>query len=116
MPKKYLFSLLAIAFVSGSVQAEVWKCGGTYTDQPSRHKDCKKIEGSLVCGNAGTKYFAPKQMSGSTDSCEPSKKGNNSLFELDKPLGSMKQGEIDTSEKPNTEKNLKSGRVPYTRP
>ncbi|MCO6430342.1 MAG: hypothetical protein J5J00_05725 [Deltaproteobacteria bacterium] len=63
----FFAAILTAASAPSSSWAEVWKCGGVYTNNSSGKANCKPIEGSKVCGSSGNKFFAPRRMSGSTE-------------------------------------------------
>lgn len=60
--KKYILLLLfSMLCLPGPLFAELWKCGETYTNQPSEAADCQLIQGSRTCGLDGNRYITPSK-------------------------------------------------------
>src|SRR5438552_1853623 len=87
------FFLSLIYFVSVfDCRADVWKCGNVYTNVPSKHSNCQTVEGSLVCGSAGNKYYSPKRLSGSAvGPCEVSVDSRSPIVDLESAKISAKR-------------------------
>lgn len=53
--------------------AEIWNCGGTYSDRKLDGQECLPIGSTKVCGSDGNSYYVPARgnMTDSSGACAP---------------------------------------------
>lgn len=79
-------SPLALAFgFPDTARAQVWDCGGQYTNIPTGKNGCQPAGGFKACGSDGNRYFSPRragEASGPVSCAAPERTGLSPIVDM----------------------------------